>query len=282
MKIITTIKAMRRAVDVWRQQGRSVGFVPTMGYFHDGHISLMKASVKDNDRTVVSLFVNPTQFGPQEDLLQYPRDIARDKLAARSAGVDVLFVPVTDEMYPQMKTLTWVEVEGIGDILCGASRPGHFRGVATVVSKLLNIVQPDVMYLGQKDAQQAALLKKMVSDLNFPVCVKVCPTLREEGGLAMSSRNSYLSASEKTRASVIFRALCHAAEMIADGEREVPKINSSIKKLICDGAGASIDYVACIRLDGFQIARRIEGDTLIAVAVRIGSTRLIDNIVVKV
>ncbi len=281
MKVITTIRAMRKALRLHRQEGFSVGFVPTMGYFHDGHVSLMKASVKGNDITVVSLFVNPAQFGLNEDLSRYPRDFTRDKAMALAAGVDILFVPSVAEMYPQ-PTKAWVDIEGAGDILCGASRPGHFRGVATVVAKLLNIVCPDVMYLGQKDAQQAEILKRMVADLDFPVRVNVCPTRREKSGLAMSSRNSYLSSTEKDSAAAIFAALRHASVMIADGERAVGKINSSIKKLICDGTGASIEYIECIRLDGFQIARRIEGDILIAVAVRIGTTRLIDNIVVRV
>ena len=281
MKVITTIRAMRKALLSHRQEGLSVGFVPTMGYFHDGHVFLMKASVRGNDVTVVSLFVNPAQFGPNEDLSRYPRDFTRDKAMALAAGVDILFVPSVAEMYPQ-PTKAWVDVEGAGDILCGASRPGHFRGVATVVAKLLNIVCPDVMYVGQKDAQQAEILKRMVADLDFPVRVNVCPTLREKSGLAMSSRNSYLSPTEKDSAAAIFAALRHASAMIADGERAVGKINSSIKKLICDGTGASIEYIECIRLDGFQIARRIEGDILFAVAVRIGTTRLIDNIVVRV
>jgi pantoate--beta-alanine ligase len=281
MKTITTIKALRQQLDILRLKGKAVGFVPTMGYFHAGHISLMNACKKDNDVTVVSLFVNPIQFGPNEDLAKYPRDLKRDSAMARAAGVDILFVPSVDQVYRQ-PLLTYVDVGRMGEMLCGATRPGHFRGVATVVSKLLNIVQPDTMYLGQKDAQQVEVLKKMVEDLNFPVHIKVCPTLREKDGLAMSSRNSYLSPAERAKAPAIYKALCHAKKMIADGERDTVKINSQIKKLISDGTSASIVYISCVGLGDFNIARRIKGDTLIAVAARIGSTRLIDNIVVKV
>jgi pantoate--beta-alanine ligase len=281
MKTIRTIKALRLQLGVLRRKGKTIGFVPTMGYFHAGHVSLMRASVKDNAVTVVSLFVNPIQFGPHEDLAKYPRDLKRDAAMARAAGVDLLFVPSVDQMYPQ-PLLTYVDVGRMGEMLCGQTRPGHFRGVATVVSKLLNIVQPDVMYLGQKDAQQAEVLKKMVRDLDIPVRIKVCPTLREKDGLAMSSRNAYLSPAERAQAPAIYRALCHARGMVADGERDAAKINSKIKKLLSDGTSASIVYISCVGLDGFTVARRIKGETLIAVAARIGSTRLIDNIVVKV
>ena len=280
MKIITTIRTLRQQLAVLRRKGKTVGFVPTMGYFHAGHVSLMKASVKGNDATVVSLFVNPIQFGPHEDLAKYPRDLKRDADMARAEGVDFLFVPSVDQMYPQ-PLLTYVDVGRMGEMLCGATRPGHFRGVATVVSKLLNIVQPDVIYLGQKDAQQVEVIKKMVRDLDFPVRVKVCPTFREKDGLAMSSRNAYLSPAERAQAPAIYKALCRARKMIADGERDAAKINSQIKKLISDGTSASIVYISCVGLDDFTITRRIKGDTLIAVAARIGSTRLIDNIVVK-
>jgi pantoate--beta-alanine ligase len=281
MKVITTIKVLRQQLAVLRRKGKSIGFVPTMGYFHAGHVSLMNASVKENAVTVVSLFVNPIQFGPNEDLAKYPRDLKRDSAMARAAGVDFLFVPTVDQIYPQ-PLLTYVDVGRMGEMLCGATRPGHFRGVATVVSKLLNIVQPDVMYLGQKDAQQVEVLKKMVYDLNFPVYIKVCPTLREKDGLAMSSRNFYLSPTERVKAPAIYKALCHVKKMIADGERDTAKINSQIKKLISDGTSASIIYISCVGLGDFTSTRRIKGDTLIAVAARIGSTRLIDNIVVKV
>jgi pantoate--beta-alanine ligase len=272
---------LRQHLAISRQKGKSIGFVPTMGYFHAGHVSLMKASIKDNDLTVVSLFVNPIQFGPNEDLAKYPRDLKRDSAMARAAGVDILFVPSVGQMYPKL-LLAYVDVGRMGEMLCGATRPGHFRGVATVVSKLLNIVQPDTMYLGQKDAQQVEVLKKMVRDLNFPVRIRVCPTLREKDGLAMSSRNIYLSPAERAQAPAIYKALCCAKKMIADGERDTVKINSQIKKLISDGTSASIVYISCVGLDDFISTRRIKGDTLIAVAARIGSTRLIDNIVVKV
>jgi pantoate--beta-alanine ligase len=282
MKIIKTIKQLRRELSALSAKGKkTIGFVPTMGYFHPGHVSLMKASVKDNDITVVSLFVNPAQFGPQEDLSTYPSNLKGDRAAAGAAGVDLLFIPSVREMYPS-SSRTVVEVGGLGDILCGASRPGHFKGVATIVLKLLNIVGPDVMYLGQKDAQQVEVIKRMVTDLNIPVKIKVCPTWREKDGLAMSSRNSYLSPTERAEAPALYRALVEGCRMVNDGERNAIKIISKIKKLISDGTGASIIYVSCVGLDDFKITRRIKGDTLIALAARIGSTRLIDNIVVKV
>ncbi len=280
MKIIRTIRQMRSYVASCRRQGRTIGFVPTMGYFHDGHKALMTSSVRDNDITVVSLFVNPAQFGPGEDLAKYPRDLRRDSAIAKGAGVDVLFVPSVKEMYPQQDPVH-VEVGPIATMLCGATRPGHFRGVATVVAKLLNIVQPDVMYMGQKDAQQVEVVRRMMRALDIPARLRVCATVREQDGLAMSSRNAYLSPSERAAAPALYRALRHARAMIIDGERDASKIISKIKKLISDGTGASIIYVSCVKLDGFHIVRRIEGTTLIAAAIRIGTTRLIDNIVVK-
>jgi pantoate--beta-alanine ligase len=280
MKIIRTIKALRSILIAQRKKAGSIGFVPTMGYFHQGHTALMKASAKENHVTVVSLFVNPIQFGPKEDLSRYPRDLKRDTRLARESGVDILFIPSVKEMYPE-PLLTFVEVGKIADILCGASRPGHFRGVATVVAKLLNIVQPDIMYLGQKDAQQVEVIKRMVQDLNIPAQIKVCRTEREQDGLAMSSRNSYLSPSERAVAPRLYQALCQARRMIADGERNTSKIISQIKKLISDGTNVSIEYVSCVGLDRFVPVRRIKGKVLVAVAVRIGTTRLIDNIVVK-
>ena len=279
MKLVTTIKALRKELIRLRACGRTVGFVPTMGYFHAGHVSLMERSVKDHHATVVSLFVNPIQFGPGEDLGRYPRDLVRDRKMAQAAGVELFFVPSGAEMYPA-GFLTHISVSRLGDSLCGASRPGHFSGVATVVGKLLNIVQPDAMYLGQKDAQQVEIISRMMRDLDFSTCLKVCPTVREKDGLAMSSRNAYLSPSERASAPSIYRALCHARAMIAAGERRAARINSVIKKLISDGAGASIEYVSCVTLHDLRFTRRIQGRVLIAVAARFGTTRLIDNIIV--
>ncbi len=279
MKLVRTIKALRHELVRLRARGRTIGFVPTMGYFHAGHVSLMERSVKDHHATVVSLFVNPIQFGPAEDLGRYPRDIDRDRKMASAAGVELFFVPSVDEMYPA-GFLTHIDVKKIGDGLCGASRPGHFSGVATVVAKLLNIVQPDVMYLGQKDAQQVEIIRRMMKDLDLATGLKVCPTVREKDGLAMSSRNTYLSAGDRAAAPSIYRALCHARKMVIAGERRTARINSAIKKLISVGAGASIEYVSCVTLHDLRVARRIEGRVLIAVAARFGTTRLIDNIIV--
>ncbi len=250
-----------------------------MGYFHAGHAALMARSVRDRHATVVSLFVNPIQFGPREDLGSYPRDLRRDKAAAKAAGVELLFVPSAGEMYPA-GFLTHVNVRSLGESLCGASRLGHFGGVATVVVKLLNIVRPDVMYMGQKDAQQAVIIRRVMQDLDFLTALKVCPTVREKDGLAMSSRNVYLSARERASAPTIYRALCHARKLIAGGERRAARIISIIKKLISDGACARIEYVSCVTLDDLRVTRLIEGRVMIAVAARFGTTRLIDNIIV--
>ena len=277
--MIRTIRGLRQYL---AKVNGSVGFVPTMGYLHEGHLSLMRRAVKDNDCCVVSIFVNPIQFGPSEDLSKYPRDIARDTRLARSAGVKVLFFPGENEMYPEGDPLTGIEVEGVSQGLCGASRPGHFLGVAVVVAKLLNIVQPRVMYLGQKDAQQVAVLRMMVSDLNFPVKIFVCPTVREPDGLALSSRNKYLSADERRQAPALYRALKLAREKMAAGESDAAKIISLIKKLILDETNASINYVSCVSLKDLKDVRRINEDVLVALSVGFKSARLIDNIIFKV
>jgi pantoate--beta-alanine ligase len=281
MKIIKSIKVLRRELAAYRRLRKTIGFVPTMGYFHDGHLDLMRRSVKDTDVTVVSLFVNPLQFGPREDLARYPRDLKRDAALAKSAGVDIIFVPSTKEMYPE-PVLTYVEVGKVGEILCGVSRPGHFRGVATVVAKLLNIVQPHVMYLGQKDAQQVAVIKKMAQDLNIPVRITVCPTRREPDGLAMSSRNVYLTSSESRDATALYEALSAAGWKIASGERNGNKIISEIKLLLKKKTSARIDYVSIVDAETFAPTEHIKRDVLIALAAWFGKTRLIDNLVVKI
>lgn len=280
MTIVKTIKALRQRLALQRKRGRSIGFVPTMGYFHEGHLSLMRLSKKDNDVTVVSLFVNPIQFGPQEDLSKYPRDLKRDASMARSAGVDILFVPAVEEMYPH-KISTFINVDELSDELCGASRPGHFRGVATVVAKLLNIVQPDVLYLGQKDAQQAAVIRRMVDDLNVPVEICIGATVREPDGLAMSSRNKYLSPSERKEAATLSKSLKLVKRKILRGEIDAKKIISEIKKLLLEETGATIDYVSCVSTTDLRPVRRIKDEVLIALAVKFSSARLIDNVLAK-
>lgn len=278
MKIIRTVRALRQYCAA---RPGSVGFVPTMGYFHDGHLSLMRRAKGENAFCVVSLFVNPLQFGPAEDLARYPRDLARDVRLARKAGADALFVPADSEMYPRGKPQVFVDVTGISAGLCGASRPGHFRGVATIVAKLLNIVRPRSMYLGQKDAQQVAVLQRLVADLDLPVKVVVCPTFREPDGLAMSSRNRYLSPSERSQAPVLFKALRTARTLAAHGESDAAKIIIKIKKLILDASSASIEYVSCVDAVSLQPVRRIKADVLIALAVRFPTVRLIDNTIIK-
>lgn len=284
MKIIRTIKSLRRHLTLIGARGRSIGFVPTMGYFHSGHLSLMRKAKKENGIVVVSLFVNPMQFGPREDLAKYPRDLGRDAAMARGEGVDILFVPSVEEMYPGLSDIkggmATIEVPVVSEGLCGMSRPGHFRGVATVVGKLLNIVRPDAMYLGQKDAQQVAVLKKMVRDLNFSVRIRVGKTVREPDGLAMSSRNSYLSTSERSEAALLYAALRRAKSLVAKGELDAKKIIFEIKKLLLEGTGASIEYISCVSATDLKPVRRIKGEVLIALAVRFRSARLIDNIVV--
>ncbi len=282
MRVVRTIKGLRQALARARASGQAIGFVPTMGAFHEGHLSLMRRSVRENDLTVVSLFVNPLQFGPQEDLARYPRDLGRDVRMAKGVGVDLLFAPAPKEMYPAQRDVTVVDVPGVSQGFCGASRPGHFRGVATVVAKLLNIVQPQRMYLGQKDAQQVAVIKKMVSDLFVPVRIVVCPTRREADGLAMSSRNTYLSPTERKAAAVLHKALKEGASLVASGTRDGGEIISRIKKLILEERGASIDYVSIVEPEGFTPVRRISQDVLIVVAVKFGVTRLIDNQIAKV
>ncbi len=281
MKIIKSIKLLRKEIASLRKKGKTVGFIPTMGYFHEGHLSLMRQSVKENDVSVVSLFVNPVQFGPKEDLSRYPRDMKRDASLAAGAGVDILFAPSVAEMYPS-ELLTHVHVDALSDGLCGAFRSGHFSGVVTVVAKLVNIVLPDVMYLGQKDAQQAVVIKKMIKDLDFALRVKVCPTLREPDGLAMSSRNIFLSPTERKEAAALSKSLRLARQKILKGESDASKIVSQIKKLILDETSASILYVVCVSVADLKPVRRIEKDVLLALAVKFPSARLIDNEIVTI
>lgn len=280
MKIIRTVKAMQGLSQALRAKGKSIGFVPTMGYLHQGHLSLVKASKAECALTVMSIYVNPLQFGPKEDFNKYPRDLTRDALLAKSAGVDYLFVPADKDMYPG-KFLTCVDVAQITGILEGASRQGHFKGVATVVTKLFNIVLPDCAYFGQKDAQQAAVIRKMTGDLNFPVRIRVMPIVREKDGLAMSSRNKYLNALERRAALILFRSLLLAKEEVKNGNRESKKILLKINKTVKKEPLAKIDYFDIVNPETLEKVRIIKNKVLVAGAVHIGKTRLIDNIVVS-
>jgi pantoate--beta-alanine ligase len=280
MKVAKTIESVRLLVRQARRAGRTIGLVPTMGALHEGHISLIKRSVKNGDFVVVSIFVNPTQFGPKEDFSKYPRPLAKDLKICREQGVDVVFIPTAGEIY-KTETVTWVDVGKLSEPMCGEFRPGHFRGVATVCAKLFNIVCPDFSYFGQKDAQQAAIIKRMVADLNFPLKIVVCPTVRAAGGLALSSRNQYLSAEERQDATCIYRALKTGKEMIKGGARSPKTIISRMRKIIsASPALTGIDYISIVDADTLQGLNRIAGRALIAVAIRMGKTRLIDNIIV--
>lgn len=280
MKVAKTIKSVRTLVNAARKAGRTIGFVPTMGALHEGHISLIERCGKNGDFVVVSIFVNPTQFGLGEDLVKYPRPVRKDLKICKDHGVDVVFVPTPAEVYGS-GNLAWVNVEKLSRPLCGRFRPGHFRGVATVCAKLFNIIRPDVAYFGQKDAQQVVVIKRMVTDLNFPLKVVVCPTVRAADGLALSSRNKYLSPRQREDATCIYRSLTIARKMINAGTTN-PKIIAAQMRRILKAADSlsGIDYVSIVDADTLGDLRQIAGRVLIAVAVRIGSTRLIDNILV--
>lgn len=281
MRIVKTIKSLRRLIAHARAKGQKVGFVPTMGYLHEGHASLLRQSTNDNDLTVLSIFVNPKQFGPDEDLKNYPRDIKKDEKLAKNENVDIIFYPSVDEIYPT-GYLTSVEVVDLSGRLCGASRPGHFKGVVTVVLKLLNMVAPDVMYLGQKDAQQALIIRKMVDDLNVPVKIRIMPTVREKDGLAMSSRNSYLSSDEREQAAALYSALTKARQSVLAGERSAAKLVKNIRRTIENQTNGVIDYIQCVNTEDLLPVPRISGEVLIALAVKFGRARLIDNVIVGV
>ena len=275
--IIETVKELREYLAGQRAAGKTVGFVPTMGFLHEGHLSLIREAKAENDVVVVSDFVNPTQFGPNEDFESYPRNIEQDTELALSAGADVIFYPSVSEMYPP-ESSTYVEVEGnITRVLCGASRPTHFRGVTTVVNKLFNIVEPDKAYFGQKDAQQVAVLTKMVKDLHMDIELIICPIVREPDGLAMSSRNTYLSAEERKQAVILNQALKKAKNAFANGEKDVVKLTEIITDKITEMPLAVIDYVSILDFPSLKPIITIEKDALGAVAVKFGKTRLIDN-----
>lgn len=279
MEIAYTIDEVRKQVKEWRKQGLSVGLVPTMGYLHEGHKSLIDAAVKDNDRVVVSIFVNPTQFAPNEDLETYPRDMERDSALCEQAGAALIFHPEPSEMYLETYS-TFVDMRTLTNVLCGKTRPIHFSGVCTVVSKLFHIVQPDRAYFGQKDAQQLAVIRHMVEDLNFDIEIVGCPIIREEDGLAKSSRNTYLNPEERKQAVILNQALIAGRSMIEAGEKDAQKVKDKIREMIETMPLAKIDYVEMVDFKTFEEVREIKGNLLTAVAVYIGKTRLIDNFII--
>jgi pantoate--beta-alanine ligase len=277
MKKIEKIEDIRRVLDEFNT--RTIGFVPTMGYLHEGHLSLVRQSKRGNDITVVSLFVNPAQFGPHEDFDRYPRDLDRDMRLLEELNVDYLFAPDLQEIYPDGYA-TYVEVEGLANHLCGKSRPGHFRGVATVVLKLFHIVRPTNAYFGQKDAQQAVIIKKMVGDLNLDVNIRMMPIVRDADGLALSSRNAYLSAEERKAGLLLSRALNQARSLIDEGVGEVARIKREVSGELAAHPLVKVDYLEFVSLDRLEpIATVMPGNTLAAGAIYVGKTRLIDNFV---
>lgn len=275
MKIVSTIEEVRAQVKEWKKEGQSIGFVPTMGYLHEGHMSLIDAA-GENDKIVVSIFVNPMQFGPTEDLASYPRDLEHDAKLCEEHGVDLIFHPTPEEMYGD-QFCSYVDMDVLTKELCGLSRPVHFRGVCTVVTKLFNIVTPDRAYFGQKDAQQLAVIKRMVKDLNMPLTITGCPIIREADGLAKSSRNTYLSIEEREAALVLSRSIFLGKEMVEKGERDCKKILAAMTAEIEKEPLAKIDYVKIVDLDTMQQVEKIDRGILAAIAVYIGKTRLIDN-----
>jgi pantoate--beta-alanine ligase len=276
MKVMRTIAELRAEL---ASRPRPLALVPTMGFFHDGHLSLMRAARAASETVVVSLFVNPTQFGPNEDLDAYPRDEQRDLELAEAEGVDIVFAPPVEEVYPAGFDTT-VEVGGLTEPLDGAARPGHFKGVTTVVTKLLNMVGPDAAYFGQKDAQQALVIRKLVTDLNMPVRIEVCPTVRDADGLAMSSRNAYLSEEERQRALGLSRALRAAEQAVDRGELDADAVLAAAKHEL-DEAGVAPEYLELLSATDLTPAERVNGSTLLAVAARVGRARLIDNTMLK-
>lgn len=280
MKVYGTVKEVRDQVKRWRARGLSVGLVPTMGFLHEGHGSLISKAVEQNDRVVVSVFVNPTQFGPGEDLEAYPRDMDRDSAYCESLGANVIFHPEPSEMYDPDFT-TYVNMEVLSETLCGVTRPIHFRGVCTVCTKLFNIVKPDRAYFGQKDAQQLAIIRRMVRDLNMDLEIVGCPIVREEDGLAKSSRNEYLSPEERKAALILSQSIFLGEKMIADGEKSAEAVKKAMTEKINTEPLAEIDYVEVVDGISMQPIEEIKAPALVAIAVKIGRTRLIDNTIVN-
>lgn len=278
MDIITTVEGVRKQVKEWRKEGLTVGLVPTMGYLHEGHKSLIDKAVAENDRVVVSVFVNPIQFGPSEDLASYPRDLERDAELCEKAGANVIFHPEDSEMYFD-DFCTYVDMDDLTKGLCGKTRPTHFRGVCTVVSKLFHIVAPDRAYFGQKDAQQLAVIRRMVRDLNFDLEIVGCPIVREEDGLAKSSRNTYLNAEERKAAVVLHKGLTEGEKLLQAGEKDAAKVVAAVREVIEKEPLAKIDYVELVDWNTLKPVNAVEDTVLMAVAVYIGKTRLIDNVI---
>ncbi len=280
MIVTKTKDEIRQVVRRWKGKGLGIGFVPTMGFFHKGHLSLMEKSLNRTDRTIVSIFVNPTQFGPNEDFNRYPRDIERDISLAKDTGVHAVFIPKSEEMYP-ITPKTWVTVDELSKNLCGRSRPSHFRGVATVVAKLFNIIQPDVAVFGQKDFQQLQIIKQMVKDLDFPIEIVAAPIYREKDGLAMSSRNTYLSKEERKSATCLFKALKRAKELVESGKvRNSKGLYQDIKSFIETFPFTKIDYIFIGNPDNLEPVNELKKPLLVALAVYLGKTRLIDNVLI--
>ncbi|PKM89086.1 MAG: pantoate--beta-alanine ligase [Firmicutes bacterium HGW-Firmicutes-12] len=280
MKIIHTIKQMRIWHEEERLKGKRIAFVPTMGYLHEGHLSLVQVAKQDNDSVVMSIFVNPLQFGPSEDYGAYPRDIKRDTQLAEEAGVAALFLPEVLEMYPYYPQLTTIEVQEVSEVLCGASRPGHFTGVTTIVAKLFNIVRPDTAYFGQKDYQQVRVIKQMVQDLNMPLEIISVPIKREKDGLAMSSRNTYLSEEERKEAICLSEALCICRDNHDKGEKNAENLIRYMVQRINKEPSAVIDYIEICDAETLKPLSYVQRQAVVALAVKIGRTRLIDNIII--
>lgn len=278
MKVVNSVKELRDAVKSWKREGLKVGLVPTMGYLHEGHKSLIDRAVKENDKVVVSIFVNPIQFGPKEDLATYPRDMERDSTLCLDAGVDIIFHPEKEEMYEE-DFCTSIVMKGLTENLCGKTRPVHFGGVCTVITKLLNIVSPDKIYFGQKDAQQLAVVRRMVRDFNFDVEVVGCPIIREEDGLAKSSRNTYLNEEERKAATILNESLKIGHQALEAGERESKKIIDIIKNNLNTEKLAKVEYVQVVDNLSMTDVEHVSGEVLVAIAVYIGKTRLIDNFI---
>jgi pantoate--beta-alanine ligase len=281
MEVVRTKAEAREAARAARARGARIGFVPTMGYLHDGHLALVRTARSETDFVVVSIFVNPLQFGPSEDFERYPRDEERDLALLESQGVDLVFIPSTEEMYPE-PMLTTVHVAGLTEGLCGATRPGHFDGVATVVSKLFNIVQPDRAYFGEKDYQQLKVIEKMVRDLDVPVVIVPVPTVREATGLAMSSRNEYLNPEERSVAAHLFNALVQAAELYSDGVRDATALTDSVRSYLYEFAETiAVEYVEVRDAETLEEVEYISSPAILAIAARVGPARLIDHVVLE-
>ncbi len=280
MKVIRDIKQMSLISSKIKRRGGTIGLVPTMGALHEGHLSLIRQARKENDTVTVSIFVNPSQWAPKEDFKRYPRPLKKDIALCRKAGVDFLFYPEAKEIYPH-GFKTYVTVDELSSVICGRSRPGPFRGVTTVVAKLFNIMQPDIAYFGQKDAQQAIIIKRMAEDLNFTIQIKVMPTAREKDGLAMSSRNIYLNKQERKDALALGRALKLAKGLVGKGVKDTGRIISGMRQIITSKKSTKIDYISVVDLNELRPVKKVSGSSLVALAVFVGKTRLIDNAIIK-